>query len=820
MRRVLLVFVATLISCTNKPAEGTLKVVIDASDSALTSRCTRLFARGSSELISDPLDLTGKDQVVVAIYAGMELGDLELEAVGYSDTACTVETVPAERTGKSRHGFGMPSEVTLTLKRAPVPDGGIDADGDGSFLPDDCNDANPAIRPGATELCGDGVDNDCDQARDCADDGCDGLTCANGATCVAAACAETTCDDGLDNNGVGGIDCFDPGCDLRPCLNGGTCREGGCRAASEAGLCGDGIDNDGDDAVDCSDLIDCPMGAACDDKDPCTSSGTCDGAGHCTTTQLTCDMPPTCFQTNGACEPDAGCPYAPAPGALCDDGRRCTTQDFCRDDGGCGGAEVMCTTPPNTCFSSVGTCSESLDGGCVYAPLNVSSTCDDQDPCTGNDACDGDGGCRGVGPLPSECPARECFVRDAGACTPSDLCGFTAVPNGTPCSIGTCSGGQCVSTPVFTFPPSNFTEADLPASLGKVTINCEFVTLNTGLADGGFTWTDCDGTVRVPAHRVVANGNTPALLLYMDSLTIGAAGHLRARGPRPLIVAVKNDALIDGAIDVDGFIGTTLSRGAGANHADCAAGFGKHGGLAGSPLTAGGGGGGSFGSVGGRGHFGEGGGSSLGGDAGATFGNSTLVPLLGGCNGGNGGAASETNQGLGGRGGGALQLTVGGILRIEGDVSANGGGGQGGRSDLRTGGGGGGSGGAILLEAQRLVSTLYGNVTANGGGGGEGSGYSAGVAYHGDRGNNGAVSLDGAAGGASAACGGNGGQGAARNDAVAGNGAGPHCGTNMPGGGGGGGMGRIHVRGVDGGCQFDAQSWFSPPRTGVGTGCQ
>jgi Putative metal-binding motif len=55
---------------------------------------------------------------------------------------------------------------------APVLDPKADNDGDGFLFADDCDDRNPRVNPGAFEVPGDGIDNDCDGKVDTVED-CD-----------------------------------------------------------------------------------------------------------------------------------------------------------------------------------------------------------------------------------------------------------------------------------------------------------------------------------------------------------------------------------------------------------------------------------------------------------------------------------------------------------------------------------------------------------------------------------------------------------------------------------------------------------------------
>lgn len=166
-----------------------------------------------------------------------------------------------------------------------VPANEADSDGDGSRVcNNDCDDADPDVNPSATETC-DGVDNDCDAEID---EGCpcapgetepcgksEGI-CEKGVRACAAGswgpcegavgpAAAEICGNGLDDDCDGDID------EACECLTGETrtcgTDEGACVAGTqqcEAGLwascagsvapveetCGDGEDNDCDGAVD------------------------------------------------------------------------------------------------------------------------------------------------------------------------------------------------------------------------------------------------------------------------------------------------------------------------------------------------------------------------------------------------------------------------------------------------------------------------------------------------------------------------------------------------------------------------------------------
>ena len=202
------------------------------------------------------------------------------------------------------------------------------------------------------------------------------------------------------------------------------------------------------------------------------------------------------------------------------------------------------------------------------------------------------------------------------------------------------------------------------------------------------------------------------------SIAAGATVTFKNHGSRaPVIWLVQGDVTIDGAMRLDGAGGHRA--GVAPTHAEAGpGGFLGGKGNRPEPFEDGSGGfgpggafwddtwgaGGSYATLGGR-HQG------VRGTPGPTYGNASLVPLIGG-SGGAGGRFAGANAGGGGAGGGAILIAANQmvLLRSAARISADGG--MGGAADSW---GGGGSGGGIRLLAD--VVSITGNVTLRAAGG-------------------------------------------------------------------------------------------------------
>ncbi|MFP2901222.1 putative metal-binding motif-containing protein [Corallococcus sp. 4LFB] len=584
---------------------------------------------------------------------------------------------------------------------------------------------------------------------------------------------------------AGVSDCDDTRADVRP-------------GAEEK--CDTAVDFDCDGKKACADSK-CTE-KTCTDGDLCTVGKKCVGVGEA----AQCGGgEPKCKQTAGQCESAVRCEASTGAcidetvveGAACDPGDKCVTNGRCTADKQCVGDVKACNTPVDAqCQEATGTCN-STSGQCEYAPKPVSTTCEDGDVCHDPGFCNGSGACNGT---PTPCPPRECNV--AAGCTRNASCIYAGDPaqNNTPCSednSGTprvCKvDGQCVA---FPYTPSNFDPNTISGgeisdlrTTGAVVFNTDDQTWTpsgSGPAPGDITF-----------KILPQSGGAPELLLIpVRNLALG--GELRIVGSRPVILAVYGDATLNHDILASGrIVNGAPVPGAGGNQA-CTTSQGKDGTYSGNEGGGGGGAGGATaGANGGRGYDTN----ATPGDAGAQQA-STIAPLLGGCAGGNGVGKNSTPGGLGGAGGGAIQISVARTLTVEKGLSVSGGGGLGGVASTSpaqaSGAGGGGSGGRIVLEAFQVNLTADAKVTANGGAGGEGAGQSSSTANNGANGASGSETTTTAAGGGTgdSPLGGTGGAGGALDMPTAGNAGGtvPVFGGGGGGGGGGGASGSIYLR--------------------------
>jgi hypothetical protein len=212
----------------------------------------------------------------------------------------------------------------------------LDADGDGyasiSCGGGDCDDGDPAVRPGAAEVC-DGIDNDCDSQTD---EGCPVPDCTIDTDCVSGeVCRDGNCvPEALACSPVGSSEaCGRCNSGLRTCLAGnqfGPCQgEQGCLAG---------------------------------DTQPCD---TCSGSNCLPCGTQTC-VPATC--TMGSCQ-------GPAPYYVCDQCGTGTCRDYLvhEDDPACGCASDVAA--PNCNATSYDVSCGCCGWFCTYERHEVTQDC-------------------------------------------------------------------------------------------------------------------------------------------------------------------------------------------------------------------------------------------------------------------------------------------------------------------------------------------------------------------------------------------------------------------------------------------------------------
>jgi hypothetical protein len=248
-------------------------------------------------------------------------------------------------TATDSHGAVSPWTVIKLQVSPTLPPAPVDADHDGYWSDIDCNDNDPTIHPGAKEICGDGIDQDCKGGD---------LTVGD-------------CDADGDRYSLNQLDCDDN----NPARNPGAVER--C----------DGVDNNCNGQTDEGFAVGqgCTAGVGA-----CASSGTqvCNAALNGT-----------------ACNAVAGTPKPETCNGI-DDDCNGKVDDVAGGTGGdvnnCGGCNIACNAPANESAACTnGGCSYTCQAGFVDTDKNAANGCECQITNGGVEICDGiDNDCNGI----------------------------------------------------------------------------------------------------------------------------------------------------------------------------------------------------------------------------------------------------------------------------------------------------------------------------------------------------------------------------------------------------------------------------------------